>query len=148
MNEDLKLTNRIPVGRVKALLEDHARRGGYDLSDPHNPGGHQYLERETGLKCRRIYAMVTEEQPSVTLNVLEKIINNTNRLELRWMSPEDGGFADIFDGEHPELAPITERQQQRLDASRARNRRNKERRNRELEQARRRGVRDQMAGSA
>jgi len=126
VNSDTKIPRFVPTWRVRVLLENHAKRNGYDLTEV-NSGAHNFLAFETGLLPRRVYAYLSEEQTSLSINTLEKIINNID-LDLRWLPPEEGGFADVFDGVPQEIPEPNERQKEIIRKGRQRTVRNKQRR--------------------
>lgn len=144
---DFQLPNAIATRRLRVLLETWAAQGGYDL-DEMNSGAKLYLSDRSGLAERRVYAILKEEGPTVTFNTLENIINHSGELELRWTPKEDGGFADVFNGEPQEIPEMTPEQEAFAEKGRKQRRERMARHRREQEKARQAWAREELAGVA
>ena len=144
---DFTLPSAIATRRLRVLFEKWAAQGGYDLTDT-SSGAKLYLSDRAGLAPRRIFAILNEEGPSVTFNTLENVINHSGELELRWTPKEEGGFADVFNGEPQEIPAMTPEQEAWAKKGREQRRKRMARARREQEKARQSWVREEMAGVA
>lgn len=104
---DFKLPSSIATRRLRVLFETWIAQSQFD---PDELGAQQYLSDKSGLAPRRVYAILREEGPTATLATLENIINHSGELELRWTPKEEGGFADVFNGEEQEIPEMTPEQ--------------------------------------
>lgn len=142
---DFTLPSAIATRRLRVLFEKWAAQEGYDLNDN---GAKLYLSDRAGVAPRRIFAILNEEGPTVTFNTLENIINHSGELELRWTPKEEGGFADVFNGEPQEIPEMTPEQEAFAKKGREQRRARAARQREAQKKARQRWAREELAGVA
>ena len=105
---------QIPVGRVKAVIEEYIEKYIPRPVDavPGKRHGIGDVARTCGFKERQITAWLNEEYQSVTFNSFEKLLIGLGILEMLNVPPELGGFADLYEcvTVQPPLPPVTEKQ--------------------------------------
>lgn len=133
INGSYQSTTRVEVGRVREFIVGFACRSELLTSPDRNGehGGHfQWTEKlafNLGLSDRTLRSILAEDQPSVSIRTLDKILCKAHRPDYAHVPRDQGGFADAFDGEIQIIPAPTARQREVLEAHRVRTKRTERR---------------------